>query len=81
MMDRFQTALLEHDFIIQYKKGSDMPANYLSRLPAAPEAPIIAAFDPFQPGLYQLQRDEPYSKDIITWKQTGRWQSHMTKKI
>jgi hypothetical protein len=23
-MNRFQTALLEHDFIIQYKKGSDM---------------------------------------------------------
>ncbi len=33
-MNRFQTALLEHDFIIQYKKGSDMPADYLSRLPA-----------------------------------------------
>ncbi len=26
---------LEHDFIIQYKKGSDMPADYLSRLPAS----------------------------------------------
>ncbi len=35
-MNRFQTALLEHDFIIQYKKGSDMPADYLSRLPAPP---------------------------------------------
>jgi hypothetical protein len=30
-MNRFQTALQEHDFIIQYKKGSDMPADYLSR--------------------------------------------------
>jgi len=29
-MNQFQTALLEHDFIIQYKKGSDMLANYLS---------------------------------------------------
>jgi hypothetical protein len=29
-MNQFQAALLEHDFIIQYKKGSDMPADYLS---------------------------------------------------
>jgi hypothetical protein len=33
MLNRLQTALLEHDFIIQYKKGSNMPADYLSRLP------------------------------------------------
>ena len=30
-MNRLQTALLEHDFVIQYKKGSNMPADYLSR--------------------------------------------------
>ncbi len=46
-MNRFQTALLEHDFIIQYKKGSDMPADYLSRLPATTSELIIAAFDRF----------------------------------
>jgi hypothetical protein len=58
-MNRFQTALLEHDFIIQYKKGSDMPADYLSRLPAStPESDkeaVIAAFDPFQMDLPDLQ--------------------------
>ena len=43
-MNRFQTALLEHDFVIQYKKGSDMPADYLSRLPASSDQPIVAAF-------------------------------------
>jgi hypothetical protein len=47
-MNRFQTALLEHDCIIQYKKGSDMPADHLSRLPATTNEPVIAAFDPFQ---------------------------------
>ena len=26
-MNRLQTALLEHDFVIQYKKGSNMPAD------------------------------------------------------
>ncbi len=32
MLNRLQTALLEHDFVIQYKKGSNMLADYLSRL-------------------------------------------------
>ena len=31
-MNRLQSALLEHDFVIQYKKGEIMPADYLSRL-------------------------------------------------
>ncbi len=30
-MNRFQTSLIEHNFIIQYKKGLDMPADYLSQ--------------------------------------------------
>jgi hypothetical protein len=29
-INRLQVALLEHDFIIQYKKGEIMPADYLS---------------------------------------------------
>ncbi len=29
-MDRLQAALLEHDFVIQYKKGAVMPADWLS---------------------------------------------------
>ena len=33
-MNRLQSALLEHDFVIQYKKGTIMPADYLSRLPS-----------------------------------------------
>jgi hypothetical protein len=37
MLNQLQTALLEHDFIIQYKKGSNMRADYLSRLPGAKE--------------------------------------------
>jgi hypothetical protein len=75
-MNRFQMALLEHDFIFQYKKGSDMPADYLSWLPAAPDAPVIAAFDLFQPGLFQLQQEEPFAKDILTWWQMGQWPTH-----
>jgi hypothetical protein len=61
-LNRLQTALLEHDFVVQYKKGTIMPADYLSRLPSLPvnalEQPIIAAFDPFTPDLQLLQRQD-----------------------
>jgi hypothetical protein len=57
-MNRFQKAQLEHDFIIQYKKGSDMPADYLSRLPPTTQEsandPVVAAIDPFQTDLPDL---------------------------
>jgi hypothetical protein len=55
MMNWFLMALLKHDFVIQYKKGSDKSADYLSRLPATSNDSIVAAFDPFQPGLDELQ--------------------------
>jgi len=60
MMNRLQTALLEHDLVIQYKKGSNMPADYLSRLPGSKEAvSSISTFDPFQSDLFELQmKDE-----------------------
>jgi hypothetical protein len=42
--------------MIQYKKGSNMPANYLSSLPGAKDnIASISAFDPFQTDLYDLQ--------------------------
>ncbi len=72
-MNWCQTALLEHDFMIQYKKGSDMPANYLSRLPATVNDPVVAAFDPFQTGLGNLQRVEDFAKNIRHFEQTKRW--------
>jgi len=56
MLNTLQTALLEHDFVIQYKKGSNMPADYLSRLPGAKDAVAsISAFDPFHGDLYDVQ--------------------------
>ena len=57
-LNRLQTALLEHDFVIQYKKGAIMPADYLSRLPTLQVQNVeatVAAFDPFQPDLSKLQ--------------------------
>ena len=58
-LNRLQTALLEHDFVIQYKKGSNMPADYLSRLPGTKDAiASISAFDPFQVDLDNLQMQD-----------------------
>jgi hypothetical protein len=49
-MNGLQAALLEHDFVIQYKKGEVMPADYLSRLPSdKPDTirEVTQSFDPF----------------------------------
>jgi len=78
-MNRFQMALLEHDFIIQYKKGSDMPANYLSRLPATSNEPVIAAFNPFQTDLAELQREEQVAKNMLYFGKHNRWPNHLSK--
>ncbi len=78
-MNRFQTALLEHDFVIQYKKGSDMPADYLSRLPASSNEPIIAAFDPFQTNLPELQREEPYILNIHHFHKNRQWPAGISR--
>ncbi len=78
--NRFQMALLEHDFIIQYKKGSDMPANYLSRLPATTSDLAIAAFDPFQNDLADQQREEEYPKNILQFGRNKQWPAHLSRR-
>jgi hypothetical protein len=61
MLNRLQAALREHDFVVQYKKGTTMLADYFSRLPSFPvdSTHKIAAFDPFQPNLPQIQNQDP----------------------
>jgi hypothetical protein len=74
MMNQLQTALLEHDFVIQYKKGSNMLADYLSRLPGAKEnIASISAFDPFQADLYDLQMKDEILQGIQTFRNTNQW--------
>jgi hypothetical protein len=60
-MNRLQAVLLEHDFVIQYKKGKIMPAYYLSRLPSADTtkiADITECFNPFQANLKDLPKSD-----------------------
>ena len=82
IMNWFQTALLKHDFIMQYKKGSDMPADFLSRLPPSSEASmsdVVAAFDPFQTDLQDLQQEEPILQKAFFYNKHHRWPDQMTK--
>ena len=57
-LNRLQLAMLEYDFVIQYKKGIIMPADFLSRSKIDDKA----AIDPFTPTLAQEQAQDP---DII----------------
>jgi hypothetical protein len=82
-LNRLQTALLEHDFVVQYKKGTNMPGDYLSRLPLFPinslEAPAIAAFDPFSPDLQLLQRQDQDLQAIFQFLKNGTWLDSLSK--
>ncbi len=82
MMTRLQAALLEHDFVIQYKKGEIMPADYLSRLPSAnPDtiAEVTQCFDPFQPDLIDLQRADIDLQRMNHFPIHGQWQPDVPK--
>jgi len=60
-LNRLQLAMLEYDFVIQYKKGVTMPADFLSRT----RIEEICAIDPFGPDCERLQSQDP---DIIKLK-------------
>jgi hypothetical protein len=83
MLNRLQTALLEHNFVVQYKKGTNMPADYLSQLPSLPisaiETPTIAAFDLFTPELQQLQRQDQELQAIFQFIKNKEWPSSLSK--
>ena len=51
-LNRLQLAMLDFDFEIQYKKGIEMPADYLSRTPVG----SITSINPFTEELPKLQR-------------------------
>jgi len=81
-MNRLQSALLEHDFVIQYKKGAIMPADYLSRLPSTNKnqlAEITQCFDSFQPELLDLQKADPDLQKMNHFQTKGKWPAHVTK--
>jgi hypothetical protein len=75
-MNRLQAALLEHDFVIQHKKGEIMPADYLSRLPSSQSndiSDITEGFDPFQPDLHDLQKEDTLKLFMFCNCVSGKW--------
>jgi hypothetical protein len=81
-LNQFQAALLEHNFVVQYKRGTTMPADYLSILPSFKinnQSDINAAFDPFQPNLKELQLKDQDLIDIFLFLKNGQWLAHLTK--
>jgi hypothetical protein len=82
MMNRLQAALLEHDFVIQYKKGAIMAADYLSRMPSTNEnqlAEVTQFFDPFQWELLDLKKADPDLQKTHHFRTKGEWLAHVTK--
>jgi len=83
MMNRLQAALLEHDFVIQYKKGEIMPADYLSRLASACSnevSEITEGFDPFQLDLQDLQKADEQLQNMNHFRVHGKWLHPIPKK-
>jgi hypothetical protein len=73
MLNRLQTALLEHDFVIQYKKGSKMPADYLSRN----NSQLFRLL--FQANLYELQMQDEILQGIQMFWNTNQWPQTIPK--
>ncbi|MGV0986805.1 MAG: RNase H-like domain-containing protein, partial [Limnohabitans sp.] len=52
-LNRLQEAMLDYDFIIRYKSGKEMPADYLSRN-------VLASIDVFTPDLPRFQDQDEF---------------------
>ena len=63
-LSRLEQKMTEYDFIIQYKKGSEMPADFLSRN-------VLAEIDVFTPDLPILQQRDEFAHSVIEFLQKG----------
>jgi len=79
-LNRLKTALLEHNFIIQYKKGSNIQADSLSRLLGTKETiASISAFDPFQADLFILQMHNDDLQMLQTFMTKNEWPPNLSR--
>jgi hypothetical protein len=60
-----------------------MPADYVSRLPSTTQEsandPVVAAIDPFQTDLPDLQREESYITNMLYFGKHNWWPDHLSK--
>jgi hypothetical protein len=79
-LNRLQIAMNEFDFEIQYKKGVQMPADYLSRLNFERLDEYAASIDPFTPDLHSLQKKDPELIKIQYYLENNhQWPLNTTK--
>ena len=77
-LTRLQEAMLEYDFVIKYKSGSEMPADFLSRN-------VLASIDVFNEDLPKLQQQDKFImavRNFIMWgtlPQDKAQQAHVQK--
>ena len=64
-LNRLKQKMNEFDFIIQYKKGSEMPADFLSRN-------VLEEIQIFTPQLPQLQADDEFAHAVFSFLQKGK---------
>ena len=69
----------EYDCIIQYKKGDNMPADFLSRQIEEIAEGDVDTFDPFQPDLLDLQKKNEELQAINTYRTTGKWPTNISQ--
>jgi hypothetical protein len=61
---RLEHKMTEYDFVIQYKKGSEMSADFLSRN-------ILDEIDVFTPELPLLQQNDEFAHEVSQFLQQG----------
>jgi hypothetical protein len=75
MLNRLQTALLQHDFVMQHRDPT-----CLSRLPGAKDSiPSITAFNPFQADFYHLQMKDDDLQMLQTFMIKNKWPPNLLK--
>jgi len=76
----FKQLYWSNDFIIHFKKGSNMPADYFSRLPGAKEAVAsIAAINPFQADLFHLHMQDEHIQMLQTYMTMNEWPTNLSR--
>jgi hypothetical protein len=69
-LNRLQQIMSDHDFIIQHKKGSEMPADFLSRNVVSELN--VTAINIFEKDLKKLQTEDPFIRSISDYIQFGK---------
>jgi hypothetical protein len=78
-LKRLQIAMYEFDFEIRYKKGINMPVNYLSRYTIAALNEFTPQVDPFAPDLQALQAKDPNLVKVQYFLSNEKWPMNTTK--